>query len=169
MFSGWQHVGPITDAPGPLAEVDHLQSALMSMAPRERTVFALACAERLVTARRPSEDPLHEVLAMGWSVALGGSGDCAAVRSEVENREDLDDDDVAAVAFALGAVIGNPGDAWSAASRAIDAAFERIPYPPGTTTSTRWRGMSPASRSRPNCGGRGRLLPGWGEMALPTR
>jgi hypothetical protein len=148
------------DARGPLAEVDQLQSTLSSMPAREQSVFALACAERLVTAARASRDDLYEALAVAWPVALGGSGDCVNLRSKVEGREDLDNDDVAAVAFALGSVIGNPGDAWSAGSRAIDAAFERIPIPPGPQPAGLWQRTWPASRYKQNCGGKGRLWSG---------
>lgn len=49
------------------------------------------------------------------------------LRAKLEGREDVDDDEVASVVFALGAVMGGPGEAWWAANRARDAADERIP------------------------------------------
>jgi hypothetical protein len=93
-------------------------------------VFALACAERLVrTSGAPSDSDLREALRVGWSAAMDGSGDCQLARLAVEMRDDLDGDEVAAVAYALGAVCGDDKAAWGAVSRALDAAFERVEYP----------------------------------------
>ncbi len=55
---------------------------------------------------------------MGWQ----------AVQEQLGQRADLDEDDVAAVWYALGAVGGSADDAEWAAQRCVDAAFERISY-----------------------------------------
>jgi hypothetical protein len=47
----------------------------------------------------------------------------------MDARGDLDDDAVAAVAFAVTAVIGSADDAWWAANRVLDQAFSRVEYP----------------------------------------
>ena len=77
----------------------------------------------------PSASELREALRVGWSAAMDGSGDCQLARLAVEMRDDLDADEVAAVACALGAVCGDDKAAWGAVSRALDAAFERVEYP----------------------------------------
>jgi hypothetical protein len=127
---------------------------LSVLPPQAQVVFALACAARLVRASgAASQRDMDEALAVGWSVALGGAGDCQAVCSTLEPRDDLDNDEVAAVAYALGAVIGESEDAWAVASRAIDAAFERVEYPAGASTFRPLARTWPRSPSRPKCVG----------------
>lgn len=55
------------------------------------------------------------------------------MRRDLESRDDLDDDPVAAVTYAMGAVDGDADTAWWTTSRLLDAAFERVPYPAEAT------------------------------------
>jgi hypothetical protein len=111
---------------GPQAEIRALRSKLAQLPSNERAVFALACAERTVrTAGGQSEQAMNDALALGWSAVLGGPGDCGPPRASLQQRDDLENDEVAAVFYALGAVLGRADDAWWAATRAMDAAFER--------------------------------------------
>jgi hypothetical protein len=89
---------------------------------------------------------LREALRVGRSAAVNGSGDCQPARSAIERRDDLDADDVAAVAYALGAVYGEDKAAWGAVSRALDAAFERVEYPDDART---FRPLRRGSRHQP--------------------
>lgn len=120
----------MSDVPAPWEEVQARVRALPSDA---LAVFALAVAERLVAHSRPEHDELRSALAVGWGLALNGDGPWQAVREELEQRSDLDEDDVAAVYLALGAAAGSAEDAEWAAQRGIDAAFDRVPYPEGLT------------------------------------
>ena len=52
--------------------------------------------------------------------------------TELEARDDVDEDDVAGVYYALKA-ISDPSHAPYAASRAMDAAIARVPYPDGAS------------------------------------
>jgi hypothetical protein len=98
----------------------------------QQAAFALACAEHLVRVEASArQGELLEILATGWLTLAGRGKDLSALRASLETREDLDDDEVAAVALALDAVSGCSTAAWQAVSRATDAAYERVPYPPG--------------------------------------
>jgi hypothetical protein len=111
---------------GPQADIRALRSKLAELASNAQAVFALACAERTVRATGgDSERAMDDPLALGWSAVLGGPGECGPARASVQARDDLENDEVAAVFYALGAVLGRPDDAWWAATRAMDAAFER--------------------------------------------
>ena len=118
----------MSDALAPWEEVRDRVRALPSVA---QAVFALAVTERLVARSRSENDALRSALSVGWHVALGGDGPWQTVREELERRSDLDEDDVAAVYFALGAAAGSAEDVGYAARRCADAAFARVPYPDG--------------------------------------
>ncbi|MCC2322250.1 hypothetical protein [Cellulomonas xiejunii] len=120
-------------ADGPLAPFEAVWAQVLTLSPAARAMFALACAERLVRAAGRA-DELRATLEAGWAVAGGGSADLAPLRSELDVREDLDDDDLAATYYALGAATGSAEDCRAAASRAMDAAFELVPYGPDETT-----------------------------------
>lgn len=124
---------PETSTGGSLEPFDAVWDEVLTLSPAARAMFALACAERLVRAAGGPDD-LQTGLDAGWEVATGGSADLEALRSELEEREDLDDDEVAATFFALGAAAGSAKDCRAAASRAVDAAFALIPYHPEETT-----------------------------------
>ena len=101
-----------------------------------RGAFAMACAEHLVSLEASTrESQLRAVLADAWVVLLGERGDLAERRRALAAREDLDDDEVAAVAFALDAVaeLGRTDATLWAAGRAMDAAYTRVVYEPGAT------------------------------------
>lgn len=101
-----------------------------------RACFALACAEHLVSIEAfPRERELRAVLAECWAVLTGGQRDLSRLRAELAAREDLDDDEVAGVAFALEAVasLGSVDATLWASGRALDAAYERVPYPADAT------------------------------------
>jgi hypothetical protein len=111
-------------------ELAPLRKRVFSLTEPSRGVFALACAERLVRHAAPDvAESLQAPLSEAWSVALGGEGNLRAIRDEMDARGDLDDDAVAAVAFAMTAVIGSADDAWWAANRVLDQAFSRVEYP----------------------------------------
>ena len=178
--TGW-HDDPVS--PKPLAPWDELHRRAEALPPDRRAAFALACAEHLVSiTASPRQAELRVALARGWAVLDGGSDDLTPLRAQLEGREDVDEDDVAGVYYALGAVQGSADDAWWAARRASDAAYERVPYPNGASTSGRsrptprrwrWSTSSPGSarrsrrsratsrcrRSSPGCGRSGRPHP----------
>ncbi|WP_146846675.1 hypothetical protein [Cellulomonas terrae] len=79
-------------------------------------------------------DELRATVDAGWAVASGRPVDLSPLRSELDGRDDLDADDLAATYFALGAAAGSATDCRAAASRAMDAAFALVPYAPGETT-----------------------------------
>ena len=95
------------------------------------SAFALSCAEHLVAGTGSSrEDVLRNALDAGWSALLLAPTDLSDIVTKLEARDDLDEDEVAAVYYALKA-ISDPSHALYAASRAMDAAFARVPYPDG--------------------------------------
>ena len=95
------------------------------------SVFALSCAEHLVAGTGSSrEDVLKNALDAGWSALLMGPTHLSEIVTELEARDDLDEDEVAGVYYAIKA-ISDPSHAPYAASRAMDAAFARVPYPDG--------------------------------------
>ncbi|KSW29915.1 hypothetical protein [Cellulomonas sp. B6] len=122
-----------TSGDGPLAPFDAVWDAVATLPTPARAMFALACAERLARAAG-RDDELSEALEAGWAAADGQPADLAPLRSELEDRDDLDDDDPAATYFALGAAAGSVKDCRAAANRAMDAAFARVTYPAGATT-----------------------------------
>lgn len=108
---------------------DALRLRLEALVPQRRAAFALACAEHLVAMEAtPREAELRAPLAQGWEALLGAPDDLGPLHARLEERADLDDDEVAGVAFALGAVMGGYEDAWWAANRARDAADARVSY-----------------------------------------
>lgn len=115
-------------------DMSSVRQRLAALTSEKRACFALACAERLV-ARSPHDrqQELRTALEQGWSVLKGHEGDVAVVRTSFDSRSDLDDDEVAAVAYALEAVRGDADAAYWAASRSLDAAFELVDYPASAT------------------------------------
>lgn len=107
---------------GPLGPFHAVWDQVLTLPPTLQAMFALACAERLVRAADRTGE-LRATLEAGWTVARGGSVDLARLQAELEERDDLDDDDVAATFFALGAAAGDPRACRAAAARARDAAF----------------------------------------------
>lgn len=111
-----------------------MQRRLGRLPAERQAVVALAGAERLVgVTASVRESELRLLLAQGWA-AVTGSRDLSRLREGLLERDDLDDDEVAAVTFALGAVMGSVQDAWWAVSRCLDAAFDRVPYPDDATS-----------------------------------
>ncbi|MFT4167018.1 MAG: hypothetical protein QM650_17410 [Microlunatus sp.] len=106
-----------------------LQTRVSALEPARQAAFALACAERLV--RRDSDKTeLLESIAAGWAVLAGGTQDLTARLVDLDARSDIDEDDVACVRYAVGAV-ANPGADRSplwASDRAIAAAYEKVSY-----------------------------------------
>jgi hypothetical protein len=72
---------------------------------------------------------LDAALETGWSVLVREADNCCDALTTLSAYDDRDDDAIAAVTFALGAVEGRAGDAWHAVARCIDTAFERVDYP----------------------------------------
>jgi len=121
--------GTIGHVSNPLTPWKAIRDRLLALPEASRAVFALACAERLVAHTTSERTPgLRAALTLGWSAVLAGQGDLAELCREFDTRPDLNDDEVAAVAYALRAAGGSPDDAWWAASREMDAAFERIAH-----------------------------------------
>lgn len=126
------------NGPGTLLRMSHgltpweeVRARVRALPSDARAVFAIAVTEHLVARFRPENDVLRSALSIGWQVALGGGGPLQTVREELERRSDLDEDEVAAVYFALGAAAGSVEDAEYAARRCTDAAFDRVLYPDG--------------------------------------
>jgi hypothetical protein len=106
-----------------------LSRRLAALAPDRQACFALACADRLVAGNAsPRAEELRTLLDLGWSGLTNGTARVTHVRAQLNAREDLDEDEVAAVAYALDSVLGDAGGALWAARRALDAAFDRIAY-----------------------------------------
>jgi hypothetical protein len=119
----------MTSTPDPWRELHARAAGLVST---RGSVFALACAEHLVAGTGSSrEDVLRNALDAGWSALLLGPTHLSEIVTELEARDDLDEDEVAGVYYALKA-ISDPSHAPYAASRAMDAAFARVPYPDGS-------------------------------------
>jgi len=95
--------------------------------------LALACAERLVSVDSADRhDALREALDTAWDALRTGHTEGAAeLAARLEERDDVDDDPVAAATFALQAVAGRPEAARWGADRGIDDAYERVPHQPG--------------------------------------
>ena len=106
-----------------------VRSRVLNLPPAAQAVHALACAQRVVRASDDGSADLESALHAGWSVVKSGHGDCAEIRRDLELRDDLDDDPIAAVTYAIGAVDRVAESAWWATSRLLDAAFEHVPYP----------------------------------------
>jgi hypothetical protein len=114
----------------PLAYRDSLRRRIVALPPLLQAVFALACAEHLVSLEAsPRQATLRAAIDRGFEQLAGESGDLAALHAALSGREDVDDDEVAAVVFALGAVLGRPNSAWWTADRSLDAAYDRAPHP----------------------------------------
>ena len=94
---------------------------------------ALVCAERLVSGDTADRhDALREALDTAWdALRTRQTESAAALAARLEDRDDVDDDPVAATTFALQAVAGMPEAARWGADRGIDDAFERVPHQPG--------------------------------------
>jgi hypothetical protein len=125
-------------------DMSGIPQRLAALSPEKRACFALACAERLVVRTSSTrQKELRTALDQGWSVLNGHGGDVAALRSSFDSRSDLDDDEVAAVAYALEAVRGDADAAYWAASRSLDAAFELVRHA-GSATEFRPLGVDAA-------------------------
>jgi hypothetical protein len=116
-----------------LAERD---ARLAALTDAQTVWMALACAERLAAADTAARGHVQrEALDTAWNELTATHTELLGVLVEsLEARDDVDDDPVATVVYALQAVAGVPGAARWAAQRCIDAAFERVSYPPGVTT-----------------------------------
>lgn len=112
-----------------------IHARVTALPTERRACFALGCAERLVrTEASARQTELLNDLSEGWSALLGRGRDLDERRRTLAARADLDQDEVASVAFALDAVVdGTVESALWASGRALDAAYARIPYPPGAT------------------------------------
>jgi hypothetical protein len=125
-------IGGMSEALNPWHQI---RRRLGQLPPDRQAVMALASAEHLVTLTASDrEGELRRTLALGWAALTTGPRDLSELRNGLEDRDDVDDDEVAAVAFALGAVMGSLEDAWWTVNRCCDAAFDRVPYPEDTTS-----------------------------------
>jgi hypothetical protein len=93
---------------------------------------ALACTDRLIA----TDDPARRAELRGaFDTAQGLSESGArtvagAAAAGLLARPDVDDGPVAAVVYAIRAVLGSSDAARRAAPRSLDAAFAPVPYPP---------------------------------------
>lgn len=120
---------------GELLTLDEHKARLAALTDVQAVWMALACAERLLGRASPDQQSvLRDALTSAWeSLATADSERAATLAAVLEERDDLDDDPVAAVFYALEAVAGVPDAAGWGAARGIDDAFERVPYPDGAT------------------------------------
>lgn len=116
----------------PLGAFRAVWNQVLSLPPTRQAMFALGCAERLAHAAGRT-DELLPALEAGWTVACGGSADLAPLLADLDARDDLDDDELAATFYALRAAAGSPQDCRWAASRAMDAAFALVDRDDDTT------------------------------------
>lgn len=115
-----------------------LHARASALATDRRAAFALACAEHLVRLASTKPDLLVKI-ADGWPVLAGDMRDLSDHLVELDTRSDGDEDDVACVAYALETVVRPHSSAsvlW-AMGRAVDAAYERVPYPEGAISFRR--------------------------------
>ena len=93
---------------------------------------ALACADRLIATDDPARRAeLRGALDTAWGLSESGARSLAeAAAADLLARPDVDDDPVAAVVYAIRAALGSSEAATWVASRSLDAAFARVPYPP---------------------------------------
>lgn len=105
---------------------------LAALSEVESVWHALACADRLIATDDPARRAeLRVALDTAWRLSESGARSLAeATAAELLARPDVDDDPVAAVVYAIGAALGSSEAATWAASRSLDAAFARVPYPP---------------------------------------
>ena len=96
-------------------------------------IVALACAQRLASAADNTDPEILVALAMGWDRDVEAS-ERGSLASQLQRRLDLDDDVVAATFYALRASLGSLNEAWWAAARFADAAFDRAQYDQHETT-----------------------------------
>ena len=130
-----RRAGTMTRVTEPLAPHDQLRRRIEALPRLRQAAFALACAEHLVGVEAsPRQTELRAAIAQGFEQLAGEPRDLAALREALSSREDVDQDEVAAVVFGLGAVMGLPDSAWLTAGRALDAAYERVPYPADAMT-----------------------------------
>lgn len=108
---------------------DERLAALSSV---ESLWHALACADRLIATDDPGRrGELRAALDTAWGLSESGTRTLAeAAAAELLARSDVDDDPVAAVVYAIQAALGSSEGATWAASRSLDAAFAKVPYPP---------------------------------------
>jgi hypothetical protein len=120
---------------GEALTLDEHKSRLAALTDDRAVWMALACAERLLArASADQQAVLRDALSSAWeALAAADRTRAAALAAVLEERDDLDDDPVASVYFALEAVAGTPDAAGWGAARGIDDAFERVPYPDGAT------------------------------------
>ena len=112
-----------------------LHVGVSALEPERRAAFALACAEHLV--RLNSDKPeLLDSIGDGWVVLAGQTRDLTTDLAELDARSDADDDAVACVRHALGAVAHPDADQspLSASDRAMAAAYEQVPYAENAST-----------------------------------
>jgi len=91
--------------------------------------FALICVEGVLwLAATPDVDDVH-FLESVWQ-AQARPSDLGALLQRLYERDDLDDrDEIAALAFAVGTLLGSSVDGLRAVRRLSASAFDRIPYP----------------------------------------
>lgn len=107
---------------------------LAALSDVESVWHALGCADRLIATDGPRRRAdLRRALETAWRLAASGDRHPAELAAaDLLARPDVDDDPVAAVVYAIQAALGSSQAAAWAASRSLDAAFERVPYPPDT-------------------------------------
>lgn len=118
---------------GDLLTLAARSARLASLTTTQGVWLALACAERLASADEPRRRAeLRATLDVAWDVLRSGEREGAyPLVVGMETRDDADDDPVAATLYALQAVIGSSDAVHWGADRALDNAFERVPYPVG--------------------------------------
>ena len=108
-------------------ESEALRGRFDQMSHDAQLLLALACAERLVRSDTvPRTASIIPQLDQGWLAVVNTRINCAPALAALEDRRDPDDDAIAAVAYALRAVLGEEDSAWHAVNRMIDDAFERV-------------------------------------------
>jgi hypothetical protein len=112
----------VDDTEHPLALWTGLEDRVGLLPLRVQAHFALICIEGVLW--------LESV----WQ-AQARPSDLDALLQRLYERDDLDDrDEIAALAFAVSALIGSSVDGLSAVRRLSDSAFDRIPYPEGASS-----------------------------------
>ena len=96
--------------------------------------FALICVEGVLWLAGTPDVADVEILESVWQ-AQARPSDLPALLERLHERDDLDDrDEIAALAFAVSALLVSSADGLSAVRRLSDSAFDRVPYPEGASS-----------------------------------
>lgn len=129
------------------AEMERLSAGFAALSGPARALLAVGCADRLVRAAGAQiDDEVKQAVHSAWTAVTNGSSLSPAAITDLRNRDDVNDDPVAAIVHASEAVNGDRDSGWHAVTRLVDSASARVPYAPGEST---FRPLDEDLRSEP--------------------